>query len=207
VADHPRPLEAALSLALQFHAGQDRRGRSLPVIAHIIEVVGLLINAGVDDPGILASAALHDSIEDASAKEAEAVAQTIQEQLGPEVLQLVTRLTKPHGASKETRHEFMIHMIRDHWQVALIKLADRTSNIANFHVTEWKEPNKRKYLEEAQTILRATEDSLCKAGNDIPLGDLEAMLILRGTLDGAIKEQMVLLEQAEKRVETPAPIT
>jgi guanosine-3',5'-bis(diphosphate) 3'-pyrophosphohydrolase len=195
----------ALQLAVLAHRDQDRRGRDLPVIAHIIEVVGLLVNAGVSDRVILCAATLHDAVEDAATPaDANKMRGDILDLLSAEVLELVDKLTKPVGKSSQDRHDFMMEHIKTDWKVALIKLADRTSNIANFHQTEWKEPKKDSYLSEAEQILsEAMYTCMTKIPKDSP--NLPAASFLASNLAHEIKRQGEFLARAVSLRRSVAP--
>ena len=55
--------EEALVLAARLHAGQTRKGKNVPYIAHLLGVVSLVLeNGGSEDEAI--AALLHDAIED-----------------------------------------------------------------------------------------------------------------------------------------------
>ncbi len=157
----------------------------------MVEVVGLLLNAGVSDPVILCAAALHDTIEDTFDEAVRtALVWEIQERVGKDVLDLVYKLTKPHMAEREERHRFMMEGIASDWRVAIIKLADRTSNIANFHATQWRKPNKASYLVEAREIWYAAD----KVSLDpVPLDELEAYHLLLDRLEMTIQDQEKLM--------------
>jgi (p)ppGpp synthase/HD superfamily hydrolase len=58
-------LEQALRLAAAGHAGQERRGGTVPVLEHVMAVAWILDRAGFDEDVVIAGV-LHDLVEDTS---------------------------------------------------------------------------------------------------------------------------------------------
>lgn len=57
-------VEKAMRLAARYHAGQMRKGSLLPYITHPASVAIILASHGINDEDILATALLHDVLED-----------------------------------------------------------------------------------------------------------------------------------------------
>jgi len=55
--------EEALVFATQLHAGQTRKGTTIPYISHLLAVTAIVLEHGGDEDEAIA-ALLHDSIED-----------------------------------------------------------------------------------------------------------------------------------------------
>jgi len=60
-----RPLLEAIAFAARAHQGQLRKDGQTPYVSHVFRVVFILRHVfGIDDPGVLTAAVLHDTIED-----------------------------------------------------------------------------------------------------------------------------------------------
>jgi GTP pyrophosphokinase len=130
---NPRSNEALLRRAWAFgeamHAGQVRKSGE-PYFTHPVAVARILAEQRMDD-ATLATALLHDTVEDTKASRAQ-----IEREFGPEVAELVegvTNLTKMQIRSDETRQaenfrKLFMATSRD-LRVTLVKLADRLHNM------------------------------------------------------------------------------
>lgn len=77
-------LAQALSIAIEAHDGQVRKGTSIPYIAHPMAVAALVLEYGGNEDQAIAGL-LHDTIEDGGAR----YAQRIENELGTAVLAMV----------------------------------------------------------------------------------------------------------------------
>jgi len=86
-------LVEATQLAWRWHGRQTRKGKTSPYMSHLLQVQGLVINAGGNAEQAIA-ALLHDSLEDAPNPEERADREThIASRFGPAVLQIVLDCT------------------------------------------------------------------------------------------------------------------
>ncbi len=88
--------DSALTFAHELHRKQTRKTSGVPYIAHLLGVAALVIEDGGSEDEAIA-ALLHDSLEDQGRHYpggVEALAQDIETQFGPEVLDLVEALTE-----------------------------------------------------------------------------------------------------------------
>nr|WP_279338861.1 bifunctional (p)ppGpp synthetase/guanosine-3',5'-bis(diphosphate) 3'-pyrophosphohydrolase [Sphingomonas sp. BGYR3] len=140
--------EALLNRAYVFsmHAhGSQKRASGDPYFSHPIEVAGILTDLQLDDETI-ATAILHDTIEDTVATPDEILAK-----FGPSVARLVdgvTKLSKIEAQSENERaaenlRKFLLAM-SDDIRVLLVKLADRLHNMRTLH--HIAKPEKRKRI-------------------------------------------------------------
>ena len=105
-----------------------------PYFSHPVEVAGILTDLKLDDETI-ATAILHDTIEDTVASQ-----EQIQELFGSNVARLVDGVTKLSKIEAQTENEraaenlrkFLIAMSGD-IRVLLVKLADRLHNMRTLH--------------------------------------------------------------------------
>jgi (p)ppGpp synthase/HD superfamily hydrolase len=182
-------VEDALIMARTAHHNGVKRGRGLPYIIHPMEVCANLTALGVDDQRLLAAALLHDVLEDCGE---DSWSQPIKDTCGEDVYRLVVALTKPRGLSKIERYNFMIDQIQQSWEVGLIKMADRLSNIRTISTMTWTSGKKQDYLEEARSIAALAaippKDNLfaCKAVNS-----------LRAQLSREIEYQLIAISVQE----------
>ena len=125
----PEANEALLNRAYVFsmHAhGSQKRASGDPYFSHPIEVAGILTDLHLDDETI-ATAILHDTIEDTVATPEEILAK-----FGPSVARLVDGVTKLSKIEAQTESERAAENLRkfllamsDDIRVLLVKLADR----------------------------------------------------------------------------------
>lgn len=154
-------LDKCLQAAAVWHAGSERDGAfPLPYFTHPVEVtMNLRVVGGVTDERLLCAAALHDVLEDTSAKPAE-----IERLAGKAVLKLVQELTRnepsaeeTHGLTKEQIWKLRaIRLLEEIESMSpeaqQVKLADRLSSVREAKRT--KPPAKRdRYLWQTLRIL------------------------------------------------------
>ncbi len=118
----------AISFAARKHVGQLRKDQVTPYVAHPIRVMITLATVfQVDDPEVLAAAALHDTIEDTTTDRDE-----LTEQFGERVAEMVALLSKdkrkPHG---EREAEYFEGLKSAPIEVRLCKLADLYDNLSD----------------------------------------------------------------------------
>ena len=137
-------LDRAYVFSMQAH-GSQKRASGDPYFSHPIEVAGILTDLRLDDETI-ATAILHDTIEDTVATREE-----IEARFGPAVARLVdgvTKLSKIEAQSENERaaenlRKFLLAMSGD-IRVLLVKLADRLHNMRTLH--HIKDPAKRRRI-------------------------------------------------------------
>ncbi len=122
----------ALAFARTLHDGQHRKD-GVPYVMHPLKVCSTLINYGVDDDIVLASALLHDVLEDCADKLPMGGKELVSEyNLDIEVLETIKILTKEHGATqKELYHYFQ--RIKENPKALLVKLSDRLHNSSTLY--------------------------------------------------------------------------
>jgi GTP pyrophosphokinase len=134
-------LNRAYVFATKAH-GNQKRASGDPYYSHPVEVAGILAGLRLDTATI-ATALLHDTLEDTNATYAD-----IDQSFGPEVAGLVegvTKLSKMSFTSKQSEQaenfrKLLIAMSVD-IRVLLVKLADRLHNMRTLHFI--KNPEKR----------------------------------------------------------------
>lgn len=137
-------LNRAYVFSMQAH-GSQKRASGDPYFSHPIEVAGILTDLHLDDETI-ATAILHDTIEDTVATPEE-----ILSKFGPAVARLVdgvTKLSKIEAQSESERaaenlRKFLLAM-SDDIRVLLVKLADRLHNMRTLH--HIPKPEKRRRI-------------------------------------------------------------
>ncbi len=144
----PEADEALLNRAYVFsmHAhGSQKRASGDPYFSHPIEVAGILTDLHLDDETI-ATAILHDTIEDTVATPEEILAK-----FGPSVARLVDGVTKLSKIEAQTESERAAENLRkfllamsDDIRVLLVKLADRLHNMRTLH--HIAKPEKRRRI-------------------------------------------------------------
>ncbi|WP_137388095.1 RelA/SpoT family protein [Rhodoligotrophos defluvii] len=133
-------LNKAYVYAMRAHGAQ-KRASGAPYFSHPLEVAAILTELKLDDATI-ASALLHDVVEDTGTTEKE-----IEEIFGPEIAALVDGLTKikkldlatKEAAQAENLRKLLVAISQD-IRVLLVKLADR---LHNMRTIEHMSPDKR----------------------------------------------------------------
>jgi (p)ppGpp synthase/HD superfamily hydrolase len=120
----------ALALAVEAHAGQKRKGTSIPYISHPLAVASIALEFGADEDQAIA-ALLHDAIEDGGKE----YAHIIEEQFGDRVLYLVQGCTDgiPDSEGKKTdwyerKTNYLLHLEQAHEDILLVSGADKLHN-------------------------------------------------------------------------------
>jgi len=137
-------LNRAYVFAMQAHGAQMRASGD-PYFSHPLEVAGILTEMKMDSTAI-ATALLHDTVEDTLASLAD-----IEKQFGPNIAKMVD------GVSKLSRIEFqndqaqqaenfrkLVLAMSEDIRVLLVKLADRLHNMRTLHYL--KEPERRRRI-------------------------------------------------------------
>ncbi len=137
-------LNRAYVFSMQMH-GSQLRASGDPYFSHPIEVAGILTDLHLDDETI-ATAILHDTIEDTLTTQEEIVAK-----FGPSVGRLVDGVTKLSKIEAQTENERAAENLRkfllamsDDIRVLLVKLADRLHNMRTLHFIS--DPAKRRRI-------------------------------------------------------------
>lgn len=155
-------LARALSFAADCHNGQFRKGiAGVPYIMHPMAVAGILEDAGVNDPDILAAAYLHDVIEDCGVNEADLAAM-----FNPRVAAIVAEVSNDPALDSAAAKAAMIvkapNMSRE---ARLVKLADRIANMIDVldSPPDWNRVRKIAYFNHGAELaagLRGVNDAL-----------------------------------------------
>ncbi len=151
----PNADEALLDRAYVFSMaahGSQKRASGDPYYSHPIEVAGILTDLKLDDETI-ATAILHDTIEDTVATHAEILAK-----FGPAVARMVDGVTKLSKIEAQTESERAAENLRkfllamsDDIRVLLVKLADRLHNMRTLHFIP-DEAKRRRIAKETMDI-------------------------------------------------------
>lgn len=120
-----RMIQTAIRFAIKAHAGQCRKGTTLPYIEHPMHVGLLLAQAGVRDSVVVAGL-LHDTLEDTKYTEDD-----ISCRFGEEVLELVKAASEPERDLpwRERKHHTIEFLSTANKDVKWIALCDKYSNI------------------------------------------------------------------------------
>ena len=124
-------INAAILCAVNAHAGQLRKGTSVPYITHPIEAMGVVASL-TDDENVIAAAVLHDVVEDAGI-----TVEELRGRFGDRVAQLVSaesedKMTSvPAAESWMTRKQATIDELSACKDIGIkmIALGDKLSNL------------------------------------------------------------------------------
>ena len=118
----------AAGFAARKHAGQFRKDKQTPYIAHPFRVAMTVRHTfGSEDPVAMAAALLHDVIEDTTADYDD-----LDQEFGREVADVVAALTKDMRMQEEARERVYDEQLSTApWQAKLVKLADVYDNLVD----------------------------------------------------------------------------
>jgi len=151
-AHHHRGLwQRAVSFAARCHQGQLRKDEKTPYIAHPMRVaLTVRMVFGVEDATALATALLHDVIEDTTADYDDVI-----REFGREVADAVACLSKDKRMAESAREPaFYQRIAAGPWQAKLVKLADVYDNICDAAHADMR----RKAIAKAQLAIDAAGD-------------------------------------------------
>ena len=116
-------LDKAIIFAVKAHAGTGRRGKGFPYIVHPMEAVEIVATM-TDDQELMATAALHDTVEDTSV-----TLDDIRREFGDRVAKLVEEESESESDSWHSRKQAAIdrlaHASRD---AKIVAMGDKLSN-------------------------------------------------------------------------------
>ncbi len=144
----------AIEFAAQKHRMQRRKDRDAsPYINHPIALMHVLcIDGGISDATTLASAALHDTIEDT-----ETTAEELRSEFGDQIMNLVLEMTDDKTLPRAERKRLQIEHAGDASRAgALVKLADKICNLRDMAANppaDWSLARQREYFEWAKAVV------------------------------------------------------
>jgi guanosine-3',5'-bis(diphosphate) 3'-pyrophosphohydrolase len=145
-------LEAA-AFAAEKHRNQRRKDEEAsPYINHPIQLAYILVQAGIEDPVVLAAALLHDTIEDTNTTldELEIV-------FGYEIANIVAECSDDKRLPKLERTKAQIeHAAGISPKAKLVKLADKIGNVSDINGAPpagWSLERKREYFDWARQVV------------------------------------------------------
>ncbi|MBU6389554.1 HD domain-containing protein [Patescibacteria group bacterium] len=141
------PIMEGLFGAAQYY-GELRRKSGNLYILHPLQVAALLAQSGADQDTIVAGL-LHDVLEDT-----ETGAGELKHRFGEAVYQLVEAVTHQKMFSTKEHLEKVYSKSRKDPRVAWIKIADRCSNLTDYHLVFSLE-KQREFLQETETFYLA----------------------------------------------------
>ena len=145
----------AFDFASEWHLGQTVPGSNLPYNVHLAKVSMEVIAALQADPSLkgdlaVQCAILHDCLEDTAVDY-----ELLQRHFGEEVADGVAALTKDDNLAKEEKMEdSLMRILEQPKEIALVKLADRITNLAP-PPAFWSSEKRAAYLDEAKVIFEA----------------------------------------------------
>jgi GTP diphosphokinase / guanosine-3',5'-bis(diphosphate) 3'-diphosphatase len=144
----------AAAFAAERHRNQRRKDeKASPYINHPLALADLLANEAQEgDPVVLASALLHDTVEDTGTTFGE-----LEQSFGDRVTAIVRELTDDKSLPKTERKRLQIeHAAQLSRPAKLVKLADKVCNLRDISASppaDWSVERKRDYFEWAKTVV------------------------------------------------------
>lgn len=150
---HMETVLRAAAFAAEKHRSQRRKdAEASPYINHPITAAYILVRAGIEDPVVLASALLHDTVEDTltTVDELEVV-------FGYEIANIVAECTDDKSLPKLARKQAQIdHAAKLSHKAKLVKLADKIANVNDINGAPpagWSVERKREYFDWAKQVV------------------------------------------------------
>ena len=142
----------AAEFAAVRHRDQRRKGKDgSPYINHPLALASLLAGCGIEDPVVLASALLHDTVEDTATTPRE-----LAQEFGSEVAAIVVEVTDDKALPKAERKRMQIeHAAHLSDQAKLVKLADKVCNLRDLSHSppDWPLERRREYFDWAKSVV------------------------------------------------------
>jgi (p)ppGpp synthase/HD superfamily hydrolase len=158
MSDSALQIVEATAFAAHAHAFQKRVDMGDAYVTHLAEVAASCARHEPFDPVLVIAALLHDTLEDTPVTEA-----ALRELFGDEVTDLVLEVTDPPGLKgKERRERQVAHTVTASARAKIIKIADKTSNIAEMiecpqGIAKVKKPER--YLEWSRRVVEVCRGS------------------------------------------------
>ncbi len=178
----------ALPVARKLHDGQYRKDGK-PYITHPLKVCSTLISYGIDDDITLASALLHDVLEDCGERLPDGGRELVQEYgISQEVIDIITILSKRSGLNDQELGVYF-RAIEKNPKAALIKLADRLHNSGSLYT--FTNEKMKKYLRETDLFLLPMA-SYCKKYYP---NYINAFSIMKNSIETLNSSMKIMLER------------
>ena len=127
--------ERALLFATRKHAGQHRKGTTVPYVAHLLSVAGLVLEAGGDEDLAIA-ALLHDVVEDCGGAP---MLKEIRRRFGERVAHVVDGCTDtdvdPKPPWRQRKEDYIAHLRTADADTRLVSAADKLHNVRSIVAT------------------------------------------------------------------------
>ncbi len=161
----------ALRFAAERHQDQRRKGgEASPYINHLIDVAERLwVTGGVRDIPTIAAAILHDTVEDTGTTKEE-IARIFGDDIAAVVMEVTDDKNLPQAERKRKQVEHASSLSE---QARLIKLADKSSNIADIIASPpvgWSIERRRRYIEWGREVvdeIRGANEALERAFDEL----------------------------------------
>jgi GTP diphosphokinase / guanosine-3',5'-bis(diphosphate) 3'-diphosphatase len=145
-------LQAAAFAAEKHRNGRRKDAEASPYINHPIQLAYILVQADIEDPIVLASALLHDTIEDTNTTHDE-----IEIVFGHEIANIVVECSDDKTLTKLERKQAQIDKAAKISQKAkLVKIADKIANVSDIDGAPpagWSLERKREYYDWAKRVV------------------------------------------------------
>ena len=149
----------AMAFAVRAHGSQTRKDGRTPYAVHPMAVLRLLVTGlGVTRPEILATAALHDVLEDTPTP-----AEALEKAFGPVVLAWVRSLTLPPEAHGEgvplaVKTRYLLEELETQpWEALLVKVCDRWDNLMDMGAAPWGPSRREGFRQQTVEWVEAVE--------------------------------------------------
>jgi (p)ppGpp synthase/HD superfamily hydrolase len=145
---------AAADFASIKHQHQRRKNaKGSAYFVHLSGVANQLVEAGIEDPNVLAAAYLHDTVEDTETTEAELI-----QTFGPDITAMVMEVTDDKTLPKAERKRLqVVNAPKKSRGAKLIKLSDKLNNLRDLHrelPQGWTEERRLEYFKWGEEVVK-----------------------------------------------------
>ena len=127
VADAFPKLQLAVAYSFSAHAGQVRKGTSIPYVSHLLAVAAIVLEHGGDED-LACAALLHDIVEDCGAEHED----VIQELFGERIARIVSDCSdtdvQPKPPWLERKRAYLAHLEHADQDTLVVSCADKLHN-------------------------------------------------------------------------------
>src|ERR1700690_342766 len=135
-------LQRAFAYAAKMHAGQARKGTTVPYLSHLMAVTSLVLEAGGDEDLAIA-ALLHDVVEDCGGMP---LLGEILQEFGPRVAKIVEGCTDSFGEPKpewtERKQDYLLGLKHADADTRLVSASDKLHNVRTI-LADYREHGER----------------------------------------------------------------
>ena len=157
-------LQSVENFSKERHSGMMRKDGIIPHYEHLVGVVARLKNLGITDEEVLASAWLHDIIDDTKTSFEE-----IDQRFGSKIAVLVLSISKDKSVPRVIQEEQYVKQLKESpFDAKLIKLCDISASLRDLKNAPISKTKKTKEVKKKLFYLNVIKSDLIKNKSQVP---------------------------------------